>query len=108
MVRGLSDDVERDHYLNAIAKAIGVSRDALDQEIAENDQVRMSVRDAAGSKSARSSSIGPPSKTKNPGPIPGADVHAARHCANFSSLVTPEMLYDDQGREAAEVPEEKP
>ena len=26
VVRGLSDDVERDHYLNAIAKTIGVSR----------------------------------------------------------------------------------
>ncbi len=32
VVRGLSDPVERDHYLNAIAKAIAVSREALEQK----------------------------------------------------------------------------
>ncbi len=32
VVRGLADPVERDHYLNAIAKAIGVSKEALDQK----------------------------------------------------------------------------
>lgn len=33
VVRGLSDDVERDHYLNAIAKAIGVDKQALDSKL---------------------------------------------------------------------------
>ncbi len=32
VVRSLSDEVERDHYLNAIAKTIDVSRDALEQK----------------------------------------------------------------------------
>lgn len=32
VVRGLSDDVERDHYLNSIAQAIGVSQEALEQK----------------------------------------------------------------------------
>lgn len=32
VVRALSDDVERDHYLNAIAKTMGVSKDALDKK----------------------------------------------------------------------------
>lgn len=32
VVRALSDDVERDHYLNAIARIIGVSREALDKK----------------------------------------------------------------------------
>jgi DNA primase len=32
VVRGLSDEVERDHYLNAIAKTIDVSREALEQK----------------------------------------------------------------------------
>jgi DNA primase len=32
IVRGLSDSVERDHYLNVIAKTIGVSQDALEQK----------------------------------------------------------------------------
>lgn len=33
VVRALADDVERDHYLNAIAKTIGVSKEALDQKL---------------------------------------------------------------------------
>jgi DNA primase len=37
VVRGLSDDVERDHYLNAIAKMIGVSKDALDQKFKKTE-----------------------------------------------------------------------
>ncbi len=32
VVRALSDDVERDHYMNKIAGAINVSRDALEQK----------------------------------------------------------------------------
>lgn len=32
VVRNLSDDVERDHYLNAIAQVMSVSREALDQK----------------------------------------------------------------------------
>jgi DNA primase len=32
IVRGLSDPVERDHYLNAIAERMGVSKEALDQK----------------------------------------------------------------------------
>jgi DNA primase len=32
VVRNLSDDVERDHYLNAIAQTMDVSREALDQK----------------------------------------------------------------------------
>jgi DNA primase len=33
VIQGLSDDVERDHYLNAIAETIDVSRDALQQKL---------------------------------------------------------------------------
>jgi DNA primase len=43
VVRGLSDDVERDHYMNSIAQAIGVSREALEQKYSKTegpDQVR--------------------------------------------------------------------
>jgi len=32
VIRGLSDEVERDHYLNTLAKKIGVSKDALGQK----------------------------------------------------------------------------
>jgi DNA primase len=37
VVRGLSDDVERDHYMNSIAEAIGVSREALEQKLSKTD-----------------------------------------------------------------------
>lgn len=37
VVRGLSDDVERDHYLSVIASAIGVSQDALDKKFDKTD-----------------------------------------------------------------------
>lgn len=33
VVRGLGDEVERDHYMNAIAETIGVSREALGQKL---------------------------------------------------------------------------
>lgn len=32
VIRGLSDEVERDHYLNTLAKKIGISKDALGQK----------------------------------------------------------------------------
>jgi DNA primase len=37
VVRSLSDDVERDHYLNAIAKTIGVSQEALGKKFAKTE-----------------------------------------------------------------------
>lgn len=38
VVRGLSDDVERDHYLNLIAKTIDVHREALEQKFNKQTQ----------------------------------------------------------------------
>lgn len=50
IVRGLSDDVERDHYLNAIAGALDVSLEALNQKFAKTSgpgpEVRRRVRAA--------------------------------------------------------------
>lgn len=37
IVRGLSDDVERDHYLDLIAKTLDVSKDALGRKLAKTD-----------------------------------------------------------------------
>ena len=44
VVRALDDAVERDHYLAAIAKTIGVSREALDQKFARTEAVNESPR----------------------------------------------------------------
>ena len=43
VVRNLTDDVERDHYLNAIAKAIDVSRQALDQKFQKTQPATASI-----------------------------------------------------------------
>jgi DNA primase len=37
VIRGLSDDVEQDHYMNAIAETIDVSRDALKQKLTKTE-----------------------------------------------------------------------
>ncbi len=44
VVRGLSDDVERDHYLNTIAKTIGVSKEALDKKLQKTPSPRAPER----------------------------------------------------------------
>jgi len=44
VVRGLSDDVERDHYLSAIAKTVGVSQEALGQKYDKTTGTEQVVR----------------------------------------------------------------
>lgn len=44
VVRGLSDDVERDHYLDSIAKTIGVSKDALGKKYEKTEGQNPAVR----------------------------------------------------------------
>ena len=44
VVRALSDDVERDHYLNQIAETIGVSREALEQKFQKTTGVDSPMR----------------------------------------------------------------
>jgi DNA primase len=44
VIQSLSDDVERDHYLNAMAETIDVSREALRQKLAKTAQESVSPR----------------------------------------------------------------
>ncbi len=99
VVRGLSDEVERDHYLNAIAKSIGVGREALDQ------------------KFQKTSGSTPPTRRRNikvePAQLNKIAIENQKVQDNFLSLVlmrqtlrgeflelvTPDMLYTDNGRE---------
>ncbi len=97
VVRSLGDDVERDHYLNAIAKAIDTSREALDQKFQKT--------------------AGPASQTRRrqpkttPQQLDKAAVQNQRLQDNFLSLVlmrptlreflelvTADMLYTDDAR----------
>lgn len=97
VVRGLSDDVERDHYLNAIAKTIKVSREALEQ------------------KFQKTTAQNPPTRQRNikvePAKLDRIAVENQKTQDNFLSLmllrqtlreflelITAEMLYTDDGR----------
>ena len=44
VVRGLSDDVERDHYMNVIAKTLGVSHEALSQKLQKTTEPGVQTR----------------------------------------------------------------
>ncbi len=98
VVRGLSDDVERDHYLGAIAKTIGTSREVLEQ------------------KFQKTGSSEPPPRRRR---VKAADTNLDKAAIDnkkaqdnllslmlmrptlreFLELVTPDMLYDDDARE---------
>jgi DNA primase len=98
VVRNLTDDVERDHYLNAIAKAIDVSRQALEQKFNKTPSSTIPTRQ-------RRPKITPQQLDK-------AAVENQKTQDNFLSLMlmrptlrefldlmTDEMLYTDDGRE---------
>jgi DNA primase len=98
VVRGLSDDVERDHYLNLIAKRIGVSREALGQKFQKTP----------GSEApARRRRV-----KATPQQLDKAAIESKKLQDNFLALmlmrmtlreflelVTPEMLYTEEGKE---------
>lgn len=97
VVRALSDDVERDHYMNKIATTIDVGREALEQ------------------KFNKTSSAGQPARQRRvkftPAQLDKRAVENQKTQDNFLSLmlmrltlrefldlITPEMLYTDDGR----------
>ncbi len=98
VVRGLSDDVERDHYLDSIAKTIGVSKDALGKKY-----------DKTQTGTAR---IVQKRIKSTPEQLDKQAIDNQRHQDNFMALmlmrttlrefielVTTDMLYTDQARE---------
>jgi DNA primase len=107
VMRGLSDDVERDHYLNAIAKAIDVSREALSQKL------------------QKTADLNPPTRQRRPKIAPQqpdkAAVENKKVQDNFLSLILmrptlreflrliiPDMLHDDNGRALLKFMKENP
>jgi DNA primase len=94
VVRALSDDVERDHYMNAIAGKIGVSKEALDRKLSKTPgsdtperRRRIKVapekldRIAVESKKAQDQFL--------------ALMFARQTLREFLNLITPDMLYED-------------
>ena len=98
VVRGLSDDVERDHYLSLIAQTIGVSQDALDKKYEKTESDVPQVR----RKQIKAT----------PAQLDKVAVDSQRMQDNFMSLmlmrttlreflslITGDMLYTDQAKE---------
>jgi DNA primase len=98
VVRALSDDVERDHYLNAMAETIGVSREALEQKYRKT---------TASEQPPRRRTI-----KASPMQLDKIAIENKRTQDNYLSLmlmrptlrefmevVTPEVLYTEEGRE---------
>lgn len=98
VVRSLSDAVEQDHYLNAIAKTLVVGREALDQKFQKTTKSEVAAR-------RRKPKI-------EPGKLNQTDIENQKIQDNFLSLmftrptlrefldlITPEMLYSEEGRE---------
>jgi DNA primase len=98
VVRSLADDVEKDHYLNLIAKTIAVSRDALEQKFIKTTEATPAVR-------RRQIKTTPEKLDKAAVESRRAQDHflclvlMRMTLREFLDLVTPDMLYTDEGRE---------
>lgn len=98
VVRALSDDVERDHYLNAIAETIGTSRDVLDQKFRKTGGAGPAER----RRRVKTSGAGIDRTTVESKKVQDNFLSlllARPTLREFLELVTPEMLYEDDARE---------
>jgi DNA primase len=101
VVRGLSDDVERDHYLNAIAETIGVSKEALTQKLSKTtgpDTVERRRRIKVTPQQLDKIAI-ENQKTQDQFL---ALMFSRQTLREFLDLVTPEMLFRDEARQLLE------
>jgi len=107
VVRGLSDDVERDHYMNTIADKIGVGRDALDKKFEKTTNGAVPTR-------LRRVKIAPAELDKIT--VENKKMQdnflclmlLRRTLREFLELVTPEMLYTDEAKQLLEFLKAKP
>jgi DNA primase len=98
VVRALSDDVERDHYLNTIAEAIAVSREALEQKLQKTPgptptrrrRVKVQALDKAAAENRKVQDQFLSLMLNRP------------TLREFLSLITPDMFYGDEARQLLE------
>ncbi len=107
VVRGLSDDVERDHYMNAIAETIGVSKEALTQKLSKTAgpetterRRRIKVTPQQLDKIAVENQ-----KTQDQFL---ALMLSRQTLREFLDLITPEMLYKDEAKQLLEFLKQNP
>jgi DNA primase len=107
VVRALADDVERDHYLGAIAKATDTTRDALDQKFrktgADTPQARRRTIKASLDKPDK---VAVENRKAQDNFL--SLVLLRPTLREFLGLITPDMLYTDEGRELLEFLKEHP
>ncbi len=98
VVRGLSDEVERDHYLNAIAKSIDVSREALGQKLqktpSSNPETR---RRRVKFEPAKLDRIAVENKKTQDNFL--SLMLMRMTLREFLDLIEPEMLFTDEGKQ---------
>ncbi len=101
VVRGLADDVERDHYLNAIATSMGVSREALEQKFQKStSSATASRRRRIKVEPARLDKIAIEHKKIQDNFL--SLLLTRPTLREFLTLITSDMLYTDDGRELLE------
>ncbi len=101
VVRSLADDVERDHYLGAVAKATGTSREALDQKFQKT---------GAAAPPTRRRTVKASQDTLDKAQIENKKAQdnllslmlMRPTLREFLQLLTPNMLYTDEARELLE------
>lgn len=101
VVRSLSDDVERDHYLGAIAETLGTSREALERKFQKTSGPQQQVRHRrvkAEPVQLNQEAVQNQRLQDNFLSL----VLARPTLREFLELVTPDMLYTDEGRQLLE------
>lgn len=98
VVRGLSDDVERDHYLNTIAKTIGVSKEALDQKLSKTPSPRAPERRRRVKVEPAKLDVQLVENQKTQDNFLSLML-MRQTLREFLGIVTEEMLYTDEGKE---------
>lgn len=101
VVRGLTDDVERDHYLNAIAETINVSKDALTQKLSKTAAPNAPERHRRiKTKPVQIDKIAVENQKTQDQFL--ALMFSRQTLREFLDLVTPEMLYKDEAKRLLE------
>lgn len=98
VVRALSDEVERDHYLNAIAKKIDVSREALGQKLQKTPSLTPETRQRRIKvEPAKLDRIAVENKKTQDNFLCLMLMRVTLR--EFLDLITPDMLFTDEARE---------
>lgn len=96
VVRALTDEVEKDHYLNAIAKTIDISREALEQKLHKTASPTMPTRKRTVKSQPQLDKAAVENKKTQDNFL--SLMLMRQTLREFLDLVTPEMLYTEEGR----------